>query len=89
VTQSQVMSILMHGDAAFAGQGVVYETMVRVHALLSQPFMSLTLLSTSFEGFASVSAAASGCALTFRSLIFLSPEVLTLVCLYLHRGWPD
>lgn len=23
---SQVMSILMHGDAAFAGQGVVYET---------------------------------------------------------------
>ena len=22
----QVMSILMHGDAAFAGQGVVYET---------------------------------------------------------------
>lgn len=23
---SQVMSILLHGDAAFAGQGVVYET---------------------------------------------------------------
>lgn len=22
----QIMSILMHGDAAFAGQGVVYET---------------------------------------------------------------
>lgn len=25
-TLLQVMSILMHGDAAFAGQGVVYET---------------------------------------------------------------
>lgn len=25
-TPLQVMSILMHGDAAFAGQGVVYET---------------------------------------------------------------
>lgn len=23
---SQVMSILLHGDAAFAGQGIVYET---------------------------------------------------------------
>lgn len=26
LTFLQVMSILMHGDAAFAGQGVVYET---------------------------------------------------------------
>lgn len=23
---SQVMSVLLHGDAAFAGQGIVYET---------------------------------------------------------------
>jgi 2-oxoglutarate dehydrogenase E1 component len=28
--RSKVMSIIMHGDAAFAGQGVVYESMVRV-----------------------------------------------------------